>query len=115
ERALGGDEKLRSLDAVEISGISVWHQREQSERPEGPWFATFTEFTDTRHLRADVVKRTARNRGFATPDWVDNTDWTDRATLFVANDVGLRPANGTFVGAEKPFDLGTLPLELGPE
>jgi hypothetical protein len=115
ERALGGDEKLRSLDAVEISGISVWHQREQSERPEGPWFATFTDFTDTRYLRADVVKRTARNRGFTTPDWVDNKDWTDPATMFVASDVGLRPANGTFVGAEKPFDLGTLPLELGPE
>lgn len=115
ERALGGDDKLRSLDAVEISGISVWHQREQSERPEGPWFATFTDFTDVRNLRADVVKRTARNRGFTTPDWVDNKEWTDPSTMFVASDVGLRRANGTFVSAEKPFDLGTLPLELGPE
>jgi hypothetical protein len=115
ERALGGEEKLRSLEAVEISGISVWHQREQSERPEGPWFATFTDFTDVRNLRADVVKRTARNRGFTTPDWVDNKDWTDPATMIVASDVGFRRANETFVGVDKPFDLGILPLGLGPE
>src|SRR5262249_357502 len=73
--ALGGEEKLRSIDAVEVSGLSMWHQREQSERPEGPWFATFSDFTDVRNIRADAVRRTARVRGFSAPDWIDNKEW----------------------------------------
>src|SRR5215813_7418436 len=68
-QAMGGEEKLRSLTGVEVSGVSVWHQREQSERPEGPWVATFTDFTDVRNLRADAVLRSARTRGWSTPDW----------------------------------------------
>jgi hypothetical protein len=113
--ALGGEATLRSIDAVEIGGVSVWHQREQSERPEGPWFATFTDFTDVRNIRADVVRRTARTRGFSTPDSVDNKDWTESSTTLVASGVGLRSTNGTFAVAETPWDLGTLPLALGPE
>jgi hypothetical protein len=112
---LAGEEKLRSLAAVEISGVSVWHQREQSERPEGPWFPTFTDFTDVRNIRADVVKRTARIRGFSTPEPIDNQDWTESSTTLVAAGVGLRLQNGVATPAETPWDLGTLPLALGPE
>jgi hypothetical protein len=115
-QALGGEEKLRALAAVETSGVSVWHQREQSERPEGPWFTTFSDFTDVRNIRADVVKRTARMRGFSSPDWVDNKDWTQPATTLVVGGVGLRSQNGTFTAVpETPPDLATLPLGLGPE
>ncbi|HEX7139586.1 MAG TPA: hypothetical protein VF219_17165 [Vicinamibacterales bacterium] len=114
-RALGGDEKLQTLAAVEVSGMAVWHQREQSERPEGPWFATFTDFTDVRNLRADVVKRTARTKGFSAPDWIDSADWSEATTTLIASGVGMRSQNGTMTGAETPWDLGTLPLSLGPE
>jgi hypothetical protein len=114
-RALGGEDKLASIAAVEVSGISIWHQREQSERPEGPWLATFTEFTDVRNVAADAVRRTARMRGFSTPDWVDNTDWTPSATTLVSGGVGIRRTNGAFVDAGLPWDLGILPVALGPE
>ena len=114
-QALGGEAALRSLAAVELSGISVWHQREQSERPEGPWVTTFTDFTDVRNFRADAVKRTERVRGYSTPDWVDNKDWTAESTMLIASGVGLRRANGTLVPSGTPWDLGALPLGLGPE
>ena len=114
-QALGGEEKLTSLAAVEVSGISVWHQREQSERPEGPWFATFTEFTDIRNITADAVRRTARMRGFSTPDWVDNTDWTPPSTTLVVAGIGLQRANGALALTSTPWDLGILPVALGPE
>jgi len=115
EQALGGEDRLRSLAAVEIDGISVWQQREQSERPEGPWFATFTDFTDVRNFRANVVKRSARTRGFSSPDWVDNREWSGNSTVLVASGVALRSQNGSMAAAETPWDLGALPLELGPE
>ena len=114
-QALGGEAALRSLAAVELSGISVWHQREQSERPEGPWVATFTDFTDVRNFGADAVRRTQRVRGYSTPDWVDSKDWTPALTMLIASGVGLRSANGTLVPSGTPWDLGQLPLGLGPE
>jgi hypothetical protein len=113
--ALGGEQKLRSIGAVEISGVSMWHQREQSERPEGPWFASFSDFTDVRNFRADAVRRTARTRGFSSPDWIDNKEWSDASTTLVTGDVGLRSQNGAMTAAETPPDLGALPLALGPE
>ena len=73
--ALGGEAALRSTTAVELSGMSVWHQREQSERPEGPWVLTFADFTDTRNFAADAVRRTGRVRGYNTSDWVNNKEW----------------------------------------
>ena len=60
--ALGGEATLRSLKAIEMSGVSVWHQREQSERPEGPWVLTFNDFTDVRNLDADTVRRGSGRR-----------------------------------------------------
>ena len=54
--ALGGEATLRSLKSIETSGVSVWHQREQSERPEGPWVLTFYDFTDVRNFDADAVR-----------------------------------------------------------
>lgn len=95
--------------------MSALRQREQSERPEGPWVTTFTDFTDVRNFRADAVKRTERVRGYATPDWVDNKEWTPESTTLIANGVGLRRANGTLVPAGTPWDLGALPLGLGPD
>lgn len=114
-QALGGEEKLRSLVAVEVNGVAIRYQREQSERPEGPWFATFTDFTDVRNIRADVVRRTSRERGFSTPDWVDNKDWTEPLTTMVSNGVGLRSTNAIVTATETPWDLATVPLGLGPE
>ena len=114
-QALGGEAKLRGLGAIELDGLSVLHQREQSERPEGPWVITFNDFTDVRSVAKDAVVRTSRTRGYSTPDWVDNKDWTAESTIVVANGVGLRQANGTWGPAATPWDLGILPLGLGPE
>src|SRR6476620_918748 len=90
--ALGGEAALRSTTAVELSGMSVWHQREQSERPEGPCVLTFADFTDTRSFAADAVRRTGRVRGYNTSDWVNNKDWDPDSTLLVVSGVGFRRA-----------------------
>ncbi|MFI5177137.1 MAG: MBL fold metallo-hydrolase [Vicinamibacterales bacterium] len=114
-QALGGEARLRSIAAVELNGVSVWYQREQSERPEGPWVATYTDFTDVRNFGADAVRRSSRARVYSTPDWVDNRDWTAESTTLVASGVGLRRTNGTLAPAGTPWDLGILPVGLGPE
>jgi len=35
--ALGGEDQLRAIHAIEIKGIGFRNELEQSERPEGPW------------------------------------------------------------------------------
>src|SRR5262249_42639286 len=95
-----------------VSGISVLYQREQSERPEGPWLPTFTEFSDERDLRASTVRRTARTRGFVTED---DVAWSPDATAIVAEGLGFRLSSGALTAAQTPWDLGALPADLGPE
>jgi glyoxylase-like metal-dependent hydrolase (beta-lactamase superfamily II) len=113
--ALGGEATLRSLKAIEMSGVSVWHQREQSERPEGPWVLTFNDFTDVRNLDADAVRRTVRVRGYNTPDWVANKEWTPDTTMVIVSGVGLRQTKDGLQPTDTPWDLGTLPIALDPE
>jgi hypothetical protein len=110
--ALGGEQKLRALAAVRISGVSAWRGREQSERPEGPWITTFTEFTDTRVFAANAVRRTFRTRG---PVTIDDDAWTGDAAVLVVDDVALRKDGDRLVQTPTPWDLGAVPLALGPE
>ena len=113
--AMGGEAKLRALARVETSGVSVWYHREQSERPEGPWLTSFTDFTDVRSFGADTVRRTSRTRGFSTNDWVDSTQWTSLSTILVASGVGVSRTSSTFTQAGTPPDLAALPVSLAPE
>jgi hypothetical protein len=113
--AMGGESTLTAIDAVETSGVSVWYHREQSERPEGPWLASFTEFTDVRSFRADATLRRSRARGFSTNDWIDSTEWTPWGTTLVTSGVGVSRQNGTYAAAGLPPDLEALPVGLAPE
>jgi hypothetical protein len=112
---MGGEAKLRALAGVETSGVSVWYHREQSERPEGPWLTSFTDFTDLRSFGADAVRRTSRARGFSTNDWVDSAEWTSPSTILVTSGVGVSRTSGTFTPVGTPPDLAALPVGLAPE
>jgi hypothetical protein len=113
--ALGGEEKLRALTAIELDGVSTLYQREQSERPEGPWVATYSDFTDVRDFAADAVRRTARLRGYSTPDWVNNREWLAPGTTFTVSGVSLQKSNDRWVPARTPWEIATLPLAFEPE
>jgi hypothetical protein len=111
-RAMGGEIALRELRAVEISGISVLYQREQSERPEGPWIPNFTEFTDIRNLSAGVIKRTSRTRGYVTED---DIAWSPDSSILIVDGAGIRKLNDRFAAAGTPWDIAIIPLDLLPE
>jgi len=113
--AMGGEALLTSMTAVETSGVSVWYHREQSERPEGPWLTSLTEFTDVRQFHADAVLRRARERGFSTNDWVDSSEWTTSPTVLVTSGVAMTHGSGTWTPAGTPPDLEALPVSLAPE
>jgi len=113
--ALGGESALRAVSSIEIGGVSVWRQREQSERPEGPWVLTFYDFTDVRNFGADAIRRTTRTRGYSASDWVKNKDWDPESTLLIVNGVTFRKLKDRWQPSGTPWDAGTLPVALGPE
>ena len=113
--AMGGEAKLRALAGAETSGMSVWYHREQSERPEGPWLTSFTDFTDVRSFGADAVRRTSRTRGFSTNDWVDSTEWTSVSTILVSSGAAVSRTSRTFTPVGTPPDIEALPVRLAPE
>ena len=88
--ALGGEAKLRAISAAELDGLSVWQQREQSERPAGPFVETVNDFTDIRNFAADAIRRSTRVRGYSTPDWVNSREWLPDTTTLIVNGAGLR-------------------------
>src|SRR5579864_8829907 len=108
--ALGGEARLRGIHAIEIDAVSAQYQREQSERPEGPWVATYTDFVDVRNYAADAIRRTARVRGYSAPDWVDNNAWTPETTTVIVGEVGLRRTGERWGPVGTPWDAGTLPM-----
>src|SRR3954463_336697 len=73
--ALGGEARLRNISRISVSGISVLYQREQSERPEGSWLPTFTEFTDVRDVTTSAARRIAGTRGVVVTQRVTFAGW----------------------------------------
>ena len=94
--ALGGEEKLRAIRAIEIKGIGVANELEQSERPEGPWLPNFyqsDEIRDFSQLRMKIVTQT-RTLNFS--GW-DSSAWSNPSTVVSAGDAAAGLAQGKFV------------------
>jgi hypothetical protein len=113
--ALGGEARVRGIHAIEVDGVSAQYQREQSERPEGPWVVTYSDFADVRNYAAGAIRRTARTRGYSAPDWVDNREWGPETTTLLVGDVGLRKTADRWLPAGNPWDVATMPMTLDPE
>ena len=54
-------------------------------------------------------------RGYNTPDWVANKEWTPDTTMVIVIGVGLRQTKDGLQPTDTPWDLGTLPIALDPE
>jgi hypothetical protein len=93
--ALGGEEKLRAIHAVEFKGIGYRNELEQSERPEGPWMPDFFQSVEIRDF-AQIRHRTVRqSRTLNNTSW-DTSDWSDPLVLVTAGGSAARFAQGKF-------------------
>lgn len=93
--ALGGEEKLRAIHAIEFKGIGFRNELEQSERPEGPWMPDFfqsDEIRDFTNIRYRTVRqsKTLNNTGW------DNAAWSDPLVLVTVGGSSARFAQGKF-------------------
>ncbi len=68
-RAMGGEEKIRSLNTVHFEASVVRNELEQSARPEGPYFVENDQVEEWRGLKTGEWKRTAMLHGAMQPEF----------------------------------------------
>src|SRR5581483_3892633 len=73
--AVGGDERLRAIHAIEIKGIGHRYGLEQSERPEGPWLVQYEQVDDILDFDRQRFREEIDARGYETPNWDSSADW----------------------------------------
>ncbi|HET9369999.1 MAG TPA: hypothetical protein VFO19_07115 [Vicinamibacterales bacterium] len=108
--AMGGRERLASLKTLKIDAIGHNFALEQSERPEGPWLATYTQRVEERDVsgRRRWVQMQSRNWNFA--------GWSPASAMVVAKGVAARQFGERWLpGAAQDLDDAAEAFELGPE
>lgn len=93
--ALGGEEKLRAIHAIEIKGVGVINELEQSERPEGPWLPNFFQSDEVRDFAKFRLKTTTQTRTLNFTGW-DNAAWSNPITVVSSGGAAARVAQGKF-------------------
>jgi len=93
--ALGSEEKLRAIHAIEIKGVGIINELEQSERPEGPWLPNFFQNDEIRDFAQFRMRTTTQTRTLNFTAW-DNAAWSNPAINVTSGGVAARVAQGKF-------------------
>lgn len=70
---MGGEQKLRSLNSIQLEGVGHTYFIEQSERPEGPWIANYSQITELRDYRENRLRRATRDTNILSPPGTPGT------------------------------------------
>jgi hypothetical protein len=93
--ALGGEEKLRAIHAIEIKGVGFINELEQSERPEGPWLPNFIETDEIRDFAHFRMRTVTQNRTLNASGW-DNAAWSNPVINVTSDGAAARVAQSKF-------------------
>jgi hypothetical protein len=108
--ALGGAERLESLQSLAFTSMEHQYALEQSERPEGPWLTTYVDAEEIRDLQGDRARRNTRTRSLLA-----GSGWNE---LSLIREDGMTAFE--FGGQMRPYPSSlAMPwidgLRLGPE
>jgi hypothetical protein len=91
--AMGGEEKIRSLNALHIEAVVQRNMLEQSERPEGPYIVETDQVEEWRDLAHSDWKRITKARVAMQPEFV-MTEIVSREAASLSFDAHPVPASG---------------------
>jgi hypothetical protein len=91
--AMGGEEKIRALNAVHFQSWMVRNQLEESERPEGPYILENDQAEEWRDFTHNNWKRAAKNHVAMQPEFVMTATVSDGASA-VSFDTQAGPGGG---------------------
>ena len=83
--AMGGEEKLRGIYSLSLQGIGHSYFLEQSERPEGPWFANYEQVSQLRDYRRNRVYVEKEQKNILQPGWQKTRSIYADSTLALKN------------------------------
>jgi glyoxylase-like metal-dependent hydrolase (beta-lactamase superfamily II) len=107
--AMGGRTRLEALRSVSSEGYGSEHALEQSERPEGPWIAGVSEFSEVFDVHGNRLARTETAHNTLAPS-------AQPSTTLVAGGVAARPLGDRVVPLPETFRRPLVErMELGPE
>ena len=109
-QAMGGEEKLRQIKSLRLTGIGHTNFLEQSERPEGPYIVAYEQFRELRDVSNGRSRRYSEQRYGQVPTWAGSTTVYSEGVL----------ASTGKSGRQNPGRKGMLPaveerLALAPE
>lgn len=93
--ALGGEGKLRAVHAIEIKGISVINELEQSERPEGPWLPNFIQTDEILDFTQFRMRTATQTRTLNFSGW-NNAAWSAPGMNITSGGAAVWSAQGKF-------------------
>ncbi|HEY4837481.1 MAG TPA: hypothetical protein VIH72_02670 [Candidatus Acidoferrales bacterium] len=93
--ALGGEEKLRAIHAIELKGIGFRNELEQSERPEGPWMPDFFQSDEIRDFANTRYRTVRQSKTLNNSSW-DDAAWSDPLVLVTAGGSAALFSQGKF-------------------
>jgi len=107
--AMGGEARLRALQAVRIRGIGHRNMLEQSERPEGPWLVSYQQVDELRDVAGGRVAQHLESRDYNAAEWSGYTRVLSGGAVAYAR--GGRMGPGRAADARELADR----LDLAPE
>ena len=104
--ALGGEDRLRAIHAIEIKGIGFRNELEQSERPEGPWLPDFYQTSEIRDFANTRMRSERQSRTLNFTAW-DHSNWSPPTITVVSGGGVAQFAEGKFnpVTAASAIDI----------
>lgn len=107
--AMGGEERLRSISSLSVQGIGHSYFLEQSERPEGPWFVNYEQFSQLRDYKRNRVYVEKETKNILQPGWQKTSLVFADSTLAVKSSGDLVPGRRALEGEMREI------LDYAPE
>jgi len=99
-----------------MAGVGHRYLREQSERPEGPWFITYETFSESRDHARSTREHRGLSRGYGTPNWWSDTSWAiGPAQILIDSLAFSQTPRGLAAGSADAAQESALLLALSPE
>lgn len=94
-QAMGGQDVLTSVHAIQYSAVGRRNMLEQSLRPDGPWWQDYFQETMTRDFQGQRLRMSLSNRGYSSAQWWLQHDTWDGGSDIVYSDGAVALVNGS--------------------
>ena len=95
--AMGGEDLLKSVHAIQYSAVGHRNMLEQSLRPDGPWWQDYFQGTLTRDFEEQRLRLSNSDRGYSSNQWwLQHESWDGGTDIVYSGDAVALVSGGKF-------------------